>query len=66
MFSSWNFDEWIASVGVALLIFGIVAALSTLIGYVTIAVWGTARKAAGGTGFRKAKRDKEPGGRRAA
>ena len=66
MFSAWNFDEWIASVGAALLIFGIVAALSMLIGYVTTAVWGKARKAAGKIGFGKAQRDTKPGTRRAA
>ena len=72
MFSPWNFDEWIASVGAALLVFGLVAALSMLIDYVTITFWGeeeseaSEAEASGKTGFTKAKTNAEPGTRKAA
>ncbi|MEW6544470.1 MAG: hypothetical protein AB1411_12790 [Nitrospirota bacterium] len=43
MFSAWNFGEWLASVGVILVMFGLVAVLSLLISAVAAAVWGEER-----------------------
>lgn len=60
MFSAWNLQEWLISVGVALLTFAIVAVFSLVLDYFAFAVGGK-------EGMEKADRAKaEPQHRKAA
>ena len=40
MFDAWSLSEWIASIGAALFIFGMVTGLSLVLGVVATAVFG--------------------------
>lgn len=40
MFSAWNFSEWILSIAATVWALGLLVALSTLLGYISIQVLG--------------------------
>jgi hypothetical protein len=65
MFSAWNSHEWIASVAAALMMLGIVVAVSALLAYTTIAVLGKDKEPAKG-GLGKAEAEKEAATRKVA
>jgi hypothetical protein len=47
MFDAWNYSEWLASIGVSAMIFGMVAAFSLVLSYVAITILGPDSTAAG-------------------
>jgi hypothetical protein len=65
MFSAWNFYAWIASAAAALMMLGIVVAVSALLAYTTIAVLGKEKKMAK-RGVGKAEVEKEAAARKVA
>jgi hypothetical protein len=65
MFSAWDFNTWVSSVGAAIAIFGVIAAVSTFLSYVAVDIWGKEAKGVEKTGLAGATSDQIPS-RRAA
>jgi hypothetical protein len=65
MFSAWDFNTWVSSVGAAIAIFGVIAAVSTFLSYAAFAIWGKEAEGLAKTGLGGAASDKAPS-RRAA
>lgn len=64
MFSAWDFNSWITSIGIVLFIFSLLTGFSALVSVLMSRIWGEVRDDA--TTARMGRTEKEPPFRKAA